>query len=292
MVKQFIVGGCSFTFGHELSDDIKGKIPSKKTWAHLLKNLCYTKTRVVDSTGKVKTFSNLLGNTKYVCAASPGSGNAGIARRVFNAVNQAEMLGYQNESVGCVVVMWSFLSRYDWAMPRHRNLEGTRWATISPWDTKMSDAERHKSLPGSEVQQEQWKNRQGLLEETGVKPLAEAIYKHAANEYHETYLSWKSIIWLQNILEKKKIPYMFTLADNSLFYNELKQHKDQDSFMKALHKEIDFTKWFFFGERCMGFNQWALLNDYERGTTHPLDKAHVDAVKLMLPKFREIVGGK
>ena len=42
----------------------------------------------------------------------------------------------------------------------------------------------------------------------------------------------------------------------------------------------------------MGFNQWALLNEYERGTTHPLDKAHVDAVKLMLPKFREIVGGK
>ena len=292
MVKQFIAGGCSFTFGHELSDENEGKTPSKKSWAHLLKNLCYTAKTRVKSTGKVKTFSNLLGNTKYVCAASPGSGNAGIARRVFNAVNQAEMLGYQNESVGCVVVMWSFLSRYDWAMPRHRNLEGTRWATISPWDTKMSDAERHKSLQGSEVQQEQWKNRQGLLEETGVKPLAEAIYKHAANEYHETYLSWKSIIWLQNILEKKKIPYMFTLADNSLFYNEFKQHKDQDSFMTALHNEIDFTKWFFFGERCMGFNQWALLNDYERGTTHPLDKAHVDAVKLMLPKFREIVGGK
>ena len=125
-----------------------------------------------------------------------------------------------------------------------------------------------------------------------MKPFAEAIYKHAANQYHETYLSWKSIIWLQNILEKKKIPFMFTLADNTLFYDEFKQHKDQDPFMKALHDEIDFTKWFSFGERMMGFNQWATLNDYEKGTTHPLDDAHQDAVKLMLPTFNKLIGDR
>ena len=42
----------------------------------------------------------------------------------------------------------------------------------------------------------------------------------------------------------------------------------------------------------MGFNQWASLNEYPYGTTHPLDKAHKDAVKLMLPKFEQIIGGK
>jgi hypothetical protein len=42
----------------------------------------------------------------------------------------------------------------------------------------------------------------------------------------------------------------------------------------------------------MGFNQWALLNNYERGTTHPLDQAHEDAVKLMLPTFEKIIGEK
>jgi len=62
--------------------------------------------------------------------------------------------------------------------------------------------------------------------------------------------------------------------------------------MESLHGEIDFTKWFFFGERRMGFNQWALINDFERGTTHPLDKAHDDAVKLMLPTFKKIIGVK
>jgi len=264
MVKKLIAGGCSFTFGHELSDDEQGKIPSKKSWAYGLK------------TGP---------SDEYICTAHPGSGNSGIARRVFNAVAN-------DTDIKCVVVMWSFNSRYDWAMPRHRELEGTRWATISPWDTSMSSDERHQALTGSEGQQEEWKRRADLMVETGVKPFAEAIYRYGANEYHETYTSWKSIIWLQNILEKKKIPFMFTLADNTLFYDEFKQHKDQDPFMNALHGEIDLTKWFSFGERMMGFNQWALLNDYPRGTTHPLDKAHEDAVQLMLPTFNKLIGDK
>jgi len=262
MTKKFIAGGCSFTFGHELSDDQQGKIPSKKTWAH----------------GLMPT------GTEYLCTAYPGAGNSGIARRVFNAVAN-------NKDVESVVVMWSFLSRYDWAMPRHRELENTRWASISPWDTAMSSDERHKALTGSEGQQEQWKHRTHLLQETGVKDFAESIYRYGANQYHETYLSWKSIIWLQNILEKKEIPFMFTLADNSLFYNDLNPHKDQDPLMKALYNEIDFTKWFSFGERMMGFNQWALLNEYDRGTTHPLDKAHEDAIMLMKPMFLKITGG-
>ena len=263
MDKKFIAGGCSFTFGHELSDDEKGKIPSKKSWAYGLKPKDH----------------------EYVCVAHPGSGNSGIARRVFNEVANTN-------DISAVVVMWSFNSRYDWAMPRHKNLEDTRWATMSPWDTSMAADERHQALSGSEAQQEQWKCRQSLMMETGVKPFAEAIYKYAANQYHETYLSWKSIIWLQNILEKKKIPFMFTLADNTLFYDEFEHHKDQDPFMKALHGEIDLTKWFSFGERMMGFNQWSVMEEYERGTTHPLDKAHEDAVQLMLPTFNKLIGEK
>jgi hypothetical protein len=196
-----------------------------------------------------------------------------------------------DQNIEAVVVMWSFNSRYDWAMPRHKNLEDTRWATLSPWDTTMRDEERHNALQGSEIQNDLWNKRKDLMIEARVKPFAEAIYRYGANEYHETYLSWKSIIWLQNILEKKNIKYMFTLADNSLFYKDFEHHKDQDRLMSALHDEIDFTNWFSFGERMMGFNQWAALNDYPRGTTHPLDKAHEDAVKLMLPQYKKIKGG-
>jgi hypothetical protein len=264
MSKKVIIGGCSFTLGNELSDDVDGKTPSKKTWAY----------RLTEAT-----------HDDYICTASGGAGNSAIARRTFKAVSQ-------NSDVDCVLVMWSFLSRYDWAMPRNEMLEDTRWTSISPWDTTGGNQEAFRTMQGSETQQEHWKRRQNYMLESGVKPFAEAIYKYAANQYHETYLSWKSIIWLQNILEKKKIPYMFTIADNSLFYDELKHHKDQDSLLMGLYNEIDFTKWYSFGERMMGFNQWALLNGYPRGTTHPLDEAHQDAVKLMLPTFKKIIGEK
>ena len=42
----------------------------------------------------------------------------------------------------------------------------------------------------------------------------------------------------------------------------------------------------------MGFNQWALMEDYPRATTHPLDEAHRDAVKLMLPTYNKLIGEK
>jgi hypothetical protein len=271
MTEKFIAGGCSFTFGHELSDDQKGKIPSKKSWAYGLK----------------EALSNRHNSPmdEYVCTATPGSGNSGIARRVFQ-----EIVKYEPIQIKCVVVMWSFLSRYDWAMPRHKALEKTRWASISPWDTNAGNEEAFRKLAGSPTQRNQWMERSEMFEETGVKDFAESIYKYAANQYHETYLSWKSIIWLQNILKSKGIKFYFTLADNTLFYDQMKAHKDQDGLMTALYKEIDFTNWFSFGERMMGFNQWALLENYPRGTTHPLDQAHADAVKLMLPTFNKLIG--
>lgn len=265
MTKKFIAGGCSFTFGHELSDDHEGKIPSKLSWAYGLKN-------------------SLDEPTDYICTARPGSGNSGIARRVFE-----EIIQYDPKEIKCVVVMWSFLSRYDWAMPRHKSLEKTRWASISPWDTDAGNEEAFRELAGSPTQRSQWMKRSETFEESGVRGFAESIYKYAANQYHETYLSWKSIIWLQNILEKKGIKYFFTLADNTLFWKYLDHFSEQDAFMAGLYNEIDLTKWFSFGERTMGFNQWAQLEDYPRGTTHPLDEAHRDAVKLMLPTFKKVV---
>ena len=99
---RIIAGGCSFTFGNELSDDVDGKTPSEKSWAYKLSN-------------KI--------SAEYVCTAFGGLGNQAIARRVFQNISK-------NLPVDGVVVMWSFLSRYDWAMPRHRALEDTRWTSI------------------------------------------------------------------------------------------------------------------------------------------------------------------
>ena len=264
MTRTLLAGGCSFTYGSELSDDNRGKSPSNKTWSACLSNAA---------------------GANYFCVARVGMGNAGIARRVFNYIAN-------NEEKCFVVIMWSFSSRYDWAMPRHRVLEDTRWATITPWDTELKQKEVAEKLSGSEAVFETWKLRRQQYQETGIGSFADALYRHAANQYHETYLSWKSIVWLQNILEKRKIPYLFTLADNTLFYDEFTPLWEQDGLMRAMYKEINFSRWFSFGERMMGFNQWALLNNYPRATTHPLDQAHKDASELMKDKFLQLYKGE
>jgi len=264
MTKKIIVGGCSFTFGNELSDDIDGTQMSRKSWAYKLATVTHG---------------------EYINKSLPGIGNSAIARRVFNGLAQ-------NPDTDAVLIMWTFLSRYDWAFPRNKHLNESRWASMSPWDTSDGEGEAFQAMEGSETQQEEWKARMESFVKSGAKPFTDALYRHAANQYHEIYLSWKSIIWLQNLLEKKNIKYMFTLADNSLFYQDLTPHFEQDNFIKALHSEIDFTKWYSFGDRMMGFNQWSIINEYQRGTTHPLDKAHIDAVQLMQPTFDKLIGGK
>ena len=265
MTKKFIAGGCSFTHGHELSDDFEGREPSKKSWSALL-------------------HSQTKPDIEYLNVAKGGIGNCAIARKVFKAVSENE--------AECVVVMWSFLSRYDWAMKRHSSLEDTRWAQLSPWDTEKEQGRVFEQLSKDKDQMEVWNQRRDIAKHNGTGQFAEAIYRYAANMYHEAYLSWKSITWLQNILEKKKIPFMFTLADNSMFYDYEAHLKDLDVLMQSLYGEIDLTKWHSFGERMMGFNQWATLNDYEYATTHPLDKAHEDAVQLMNATFKQTIGGQ
>ena len=265
MTKKFIAGGCSFTYGHELSDDQDGREASKKSWSALLHQ-------------QYKT------DTEYRSVAKGGIGNCAIARKVFNEISQGD--------VDCVVVMWTFLSRYDWAMKRHKSLEGSRWASISPWDTDKEQGRVFEQLHSDPAQMEIWNQRREIAKHNGTSQFAEAIYRYAGNMYHEAYLSWKSITWLQNILEKKKIPFMFTLADNSLFYDYEAHLKNLDGLMQSLYSEIDQSKWLVFGERMMGFNQWASLNNYQYATTHPLDKAHEDAVKLMLPTFNKLIGDK
>ena len=176
--KKFIAGGCSFTFGHELSDDNNGKSPSNKTWAYLLKD-----------------YATWFRPSLYRCTAQPGSGNSGIARRVYQALRS-------KQDSPIVVVMWSFPSRYDWAMPRHKVLENTRWTSITPWDTTQGQADAFRNLASSEPHKQEWKARRQHMKETGVGDFADALYKYAANEYHEIYTNMNEIYEVKKKLEK------------------------------------------------------------------------------------------
>lgn len=86
---------------------------------------------------------------------------------------------------------------------------------------------------------------------------------------------------LQNYLEYKHIPFLFTCADNCIITGD-----------------IDYENWFLFPhgsgadqtESPRGFYQWAVENKYRCGPQqHPLEQAHQDAANLMKDKFNELV---
>ena len=73
--------------------------------------------------------------------------------------------------------------------------------------------------------------------------------------------------------------------------DEVLDEREKEVILSVLDSadEIDFDKWFFFGNNCMGFKQWSSINRYQFGTAHPLDNAHTDAVKYMMPTFKKIM---
>jgi hypothetical protein len=117
-----------------------------------------------------------------------------------------------------------------------------------------------------------------------------------SGEYWEIYSSLKEIVYLQNYLTVKKIPYLFTCADNGIRYNYTVDHAD--NVIKSLYNQIDWeTNWFWFPagtaphdtQMPRGFYQWAVENKYRMGTTHPLEEAHYDASQLIREKFHAVV---
>ena len=70
MIKNILSAGCSFTYGHELSDCNKpGLPPSQKTWAAGIVN-------------KI--------DAKHLNVSAGGIGNQAIARKVFQNINKHE----------------------------------------------------------------------------------------------------------------------------------------------------------------------------------------------------------
>jgi hypothetical protein len=97
---------------------------------------------------------------------------------------------------------------------------------------------------------------------------------HVGNsEIYEWYNTYKEILFLQQYLVANNIPYVFTHVEP--IFSEQSQLNDLD----ILRKQID-TKTFYQFE---GFYRWASENNYQFGTTHPLEPAHIDfADKLFL----------
>ena len=270
-----VAGGDSFVYGSELKDcldAIDRNDEKKNRYGH-----------------SVNTFSALLAqDLEYVCVAWPGYSNESIARTVIAECSQLNNCG--------VIVSWTFPGRYEFRFNYDTRQKKSPWFSFNSWTIQKPEnifknfKKTHTGIQG--IFEENYNN--SLI--TGTNYFAQVFFEHVGNsEYWEIYSSIKEILYLQNFLKSKKIPYLFTCADNSLFYNFTVQNADK--YISSIYEQIDFNNWFWFPQghtanetkQPRGFYQWALENKYPVGTTHPLEEAHQAAAELIKEKFNELV---
>ena len=270
-----VAGGDSFVYGSELKD-------------------CNVNINRADSIKNVYNHSSLTfpallaDNLKYICTAWPGYSNESIARTVIAECSQLDNCG--------VIVSWTFPGRYEFRFNYDTRQLKSPWFSFNSW-TILEPENIFK-----EFKQDN-KNTKSTFQKhyndslvSGTNYFAKIFFEHVgSSEYWEIYSSLKEILYLQNYLINRKIPYLFTCADNRLFYNFTIQNADK--YISSIYEQIDFNNWFWFPQghqanettEPRGFYQWALENKYPVGTTHPLEEAHQAAAELIKEKFNELV---
>jgi hypothetical protein len=244
-----VAGGDSFIWGNELAD-------GNKTYC-------------------LNTFAALIANRmslEYYCAAQPGASNNAIRRETMDACEK-------NSDIDFVLVCWTFLGRYEFKFDES-------WEQISVWSIidNVKDIKKEFSTDNpivfdwhvSKLKEEKQK---------GISQFAKVFYHYVGTfEYWELYNSLCEIIMLQQYLQLKNIPYLFTSVDHGLTNVD---HFKNDSTLTTLLSQFDRKKWVWFPTN-LGFYEWAKEKGFPIGTTHPLEEAHIEAEKIIYEHLRNI----
>ena len=250
-----ISGGDSFTYGNELKD-CDPKRFSLTTWSALIAEYM---------------------NWSYDCTAWGGHGNSAIARRTMTAV--AKHIEQGNDVA--VAVMWSFPSRYEFRFRYNTQERDTPWYTITPWTHERDQSvilDAFKNFKDTIF--DHYKRNQLTAQTTGLANFSEHFFKDVGDsEYYELYTTVKEMVFLQNWLKQKRIPYMYTYVDDCIF----SPNQKPDSYLQTLYDSLDYSRIY----NSPGFYKWAMDNQYPMGATHPLELAHEDFARLLKPWILE-----
>lgn len=270
-----VAGGDSFVYGSELKDcgdRLNPKDYANNTYGYSL-----------------KSFPALLAkDLEYRCCAWPGYSNESIARTVIAECSELQNCG--------VLVSWTFPGRYEFRFTYDTKQKKSPWFTFNSWTvTNPKDFFKEFKKHDTGINEIFEKHFNDSVT-TGTNYFSQVFFEHVgSSEYWEIYNSIKEILYLQNYLKKRQIPYLFTCADNKLFYNYT--INSADKYISSIVNEIDFDNWYWFPpgtkgnetKEPRGFYQWAMENKYPVGTTHPLEEAHAAAAELIKEKFNELV---
>jgi hypothetical protein len=148
-----------------------------------------------------------------------------------------------------VAVMWSFTNRYE-------IFSNNDWLTVSS----------------------QTRN---------IEPKVNTWYEICGDsEVYEIYTSLTSYLMIQELLERKNIPYMFTSADVCIFNRYFYKHPTTS--IRSLQTEINWDKWVWIGKNKEGFFTWG--SRYPAGPyLHPLEEAHEELANMLLPSAKKLL---
>lgn len=262
-----VAGGDSFTYGSELADGVSPHglkpaypIVSQSTFPALL----------------AKDFA-----MQYECVAYPGFSNSAIRRTVMNACENIQ-------NVGLVFVTWTFPGRYEFRFEYNTGDRWGNWYNLTPWSIIDNIAQiKQEFTVANDIVLQHHTEHLNRAKQTGTADFAKVFYKHVGSSlYWETYNSLVEIIMLQQYLQIKKVPYIFSMVDEALLNNCM--HLMEDTSIITLYNQIDFDRWITFPNN-QGFYTWARDFKYPFATTHPLEPAHVDAATYIKENYHELV---
>jgi hypothetical protein len=265
-----LAGGDSFTYGSELADGVSPLDPNGTEPAYPIVSQ--------------STFPALLARDfgmQYECAAYPGFSNSAIRRTVMNACERIQ-------NIGLVIVTWTFPGRYEFRFEYDTGERWGNWYNLNPWSIidNVEDIKKEFRANNTTVLQHHT-NHLLRAKQTGTADFAKTFYKHVGSTaYWETYNSLTEIIMLQQYLQLKKTPYIFSMVDEALLNNCTYLMNDEN--ITTLYNQIDFDRWVTFPNN-QGFYTWARDFKYPFATTHPLEPAHVDAAKYIKENYNELV---
>lgn len=265
-----VAGGDSFTYGSELKDGVTPLDP--------------TGTKPAEQTVSLSTFPALLARDfgmQYECAAYPGFSNSAIRRTTMNACEKLQ-------DVGLVVVTWTFSGRYEFRFNYDTEERWGHWYNLTSWSIidDIEDIKREFRTDDPDILKHHITHL-NRAKRSGITDFAKAYYKHVgSSQYWETYNSLTEIIMLQQYLQLKKIPYIFSMVDEALLNNCM--HLMDDKSIELLYNQIDFDRWVMLPNN-QGFYTWARDFKYPFATTHPLEPAHIDAAKYIKENYHELV---
>lgn len=265
----FLAGGDSFTYGSELRDGVTPFDPNGIEPAREIVSL---------STYPALT-ARWLG-MEYHCVAYPGYSNSSVRRTVMNACEKTQ-------NIGLVFVTWSFPGRYEFRFHYDTGQRTGNWYNITPWSAVDSvETIRKEFRNEDEIILQHHVEHLERANRLGITDFAKSYYQNVgAHEYWSCYSSLLDVVMLQQYLQLRQIPYIFSCVDECILNNSKKY---QEENMQTLVKQLCIDNWILFpGNR--GFYTWARDEGYPIGTTHPLEPAHIDAANLIKEKCNELV---